>query len=953
MKNFKRNTFLLAIQLILFSFLTAQEPAQLKSAGNANLTDSPDLIPIDPSVKIGTLENGIKYYIKKNEKPENRAELRLAVNAGAMQEDEDQLGLAHFTEHMAFNGSKNFTKNELVDYLESVGTRFGPDLNAYTSFDETVYMLQVRSDEADHLDKGLTVIEDWASGISFDGEEIDKERGVVVSEWRSRLSGEQRMQQKYFPVMYHNSRYAERLPIGKPEIIENADYETVKRFYKDWYRPDLMSVIVVGDIDVDMIEKEIKERFGKIQPVVAPRKKENNDVPIHDETLVSVESDKEVAFTSVRMMIKHPHKPVSNIAQYRESLVRSLFNRMLNARLDELTRTAEPPFLFAYSGYGRNVGDLDTYTSSATSQEGNAMIAFEAMMIENYRVLQHGFNVSEMYRQKEEMMKFMEKTLKEKDKTESGRLSMRYVYNYLDDNPIPSPEQQMNLYEQLLPTIEVAEINRLAKGFIKEKGTVIVVTGPEKEDVPLPSKSEILNKLDEIKKMDLEPYEDDVVDEPLMTKKLSPKKIIDTEMMADLGITKWTLGNGVVVMAKQTSFKNDEILMSASSPGGHSLYGMDKYYSADVAAGIINQSGVRIFNLNQLERLLAGKNVNMSPYIAERSEGLRGSCSPDDLETMFQLAYLSFTSPREDDEAFKGYINRQKGIYKNLLSNPNYWFRDQVIKVQTQDHERRGFPKAENLDKVSHKEVMEIYKDRFSDASDFTFYIVGNFEEEQLKEYVQTYLGNLPGKNRVEKAKDVGSRYPGGKVVKNLEKGEAPKSEINILYHGDHVYEDWDNYVLRSLVELTRIKLREAMREDKGGVYGVGVYGGGQKEPIQQYSITISFNADPPKADELIQTAYDEIQKIKDDGVDEKDLQKVKETQKQSQIKNLEENRFWQRSMQNSVEDGTDIKNIQLETLESWIDKLTPADLQKAAQKFFNNDEMIQIVMHPDNAKNG
>lgn len=926
----------------------SKEKMQLNAVQKKVTQDSPMEIPKDPSVRKGKLENGLHYFIQKNVKPEKRAELRLAVKAGSMQEDDDQLGMAHFVEHMAFNGSKHFSKNELVDYLESVGTRFGPDLNAYTSFDETVYMLQVRTDDPEHLDKGLTVLEDWAHGISFDDEEIDKERGVVVSEWRSRLSADQRMQQKYFPIVYHQSRYAERLPIGKPEIIENATYDKFKRFYNDWYRPDLMAVVVVGDIDLDHMENQIKDRFGRIATASNPREKQDNSIPNHAETLISIEKDKEATFTNVRMMVKHPHIPVSNLAQYRESLVRNLYNRMLNARLDELTRIAEPPFMFGYSGYNQDVGDLDTYSSFSVAPEGKAMSAFEALLAENYRVLKHGFNVTELERQKDEMINGMERRVKEKDKTESTRLAMRLVYHYLKDNPIPSPEQQLKLYDQFLGTIDVDEVNRLAKRFLKDESKVIVVTGPDKEGVDLPAKEDILSAIEKAKTTDFAPYEDATVDEPLMTETLNPVKIVNEEMLTDLGIEIWTLANGVQVMTKQTDFKNDEISMSAYSSGGHSLYEIDQYYSARAASSIVNQSGIRIFDINQMERLLAGKRVRVSPFISERYEGVRGSCSPDDMKTMFELIYLTFTAPRKDKTAYQAYIAKEEGFLKNLMANPSFWFRDQVSKISSQNHPRRGFPSMEELDLVSMDEAFEIYKDRFADASDFTFFFVGNFETDQLREYCQTYLGNLPDIDRSEKWQDVGVDFPDGKIDKTFYRGEAPKSNINILYHGAHEWGEWNNYVFQSMISLVRIKLREAMREDKGGVYGVGVSGGPRKEPEQEYSITISFNSDPPRTDELIETAYQEIQKIKDKGVDKEDLQKVKETQKQTRIKALKQNRFWQSQMQSSFLNGTDLNNIKLENLEGWIEKLTVTDLQSAVTRYFNDEQKIQVVMHPE-----
>jgi zinc protease len=417
------------------------------------------VIPIDQRLVSGTLENGMKYYIQKNSKPENRAELRLVVDAGSILEDEDQLGIAHFVEHMAFNGTENFKKSELVDYLESVGTRFGPDLNAYTSFDETVYMLQVRSDSTELFDKGMLILKDWASGIAFEHQEIDKERGVVVSEWRTRLSAAQRMQQETLPMVYKGSRYAERLPIGDPEIIKTSDYSIFKRFYKDWYRPDLMAVVVVGDIDPSVVEKQIKENFGQIPASLNPRERKKYKVPTHPETLIAIASDEEASFTNVNVMNKLPQTKTKTMGDMRASILRSAYNGMFNERLAEIGKEADPPFVFAYTGYSGDVGDIDTYSSFAMVPEGKSIEALERLLLENKRVLEHGFTVSELERQKKNMMESAERRYKEMDKTNSAQLAMRYVYNYLDDNPIPSPSQMLKIYNKYLPGITVGEIN--------------------------------------------------------------------------------------------------------------------------------------------------------------------------------------------------------------------------------------------------------------------------------------------------------------------------------------------------------------------------------------------------------------------------------------------------------------------------------------------------------------
>jgi len=883
---------------------------------HANETFSKAL-PIDSDIRMGTLDNGLQYYIKKNTKPENRAELRLALNAGAMQEDDDQQGLAHFVEHMAFNGSTNFKKSELVDYLETVGTRFGPDLNAYTSFDETVYMLQVRTDDAELLDKGMLVLEDWAGGISFDNEEIDKERGVVESEWRSRLSPDQRMLNQWLPVLYNDSRYAKRLPIGKPEIIRNADYETVKRFYKDWYRPNLMAVVVVGDIDVDQMEKDVKQRFSKLKNPDTNRSVDAYPVPNHDKTLVSIVSDKEAPFTNVQLVYKHKYEPVTDLIGYRKNLVYRLYNTMLSARLDEISQQPNPPFSFAYTGYNGDVGSLATYSSYAMVPEGGAERGLEVVMTENERVLRHGFTITELDRAKKDLMTGMEKAFKEKDKTDS----------------------------------RLQEVNSLAKEWITEKNRVVVVTGPEKADTPLPKEAVIRSLLTKVQKQDIKPYIDEFIDEPLLSENLIAKPITSTREISEIDATEITLANGVKVVMKPTDFKNDEVLLRAFSNGGNSLYNDQDYKQASNAATVISQSGVGNFDNTQLTKKMTGKVVRVNPYIGGLRQGFRGSASPDDLKTMLEMVYLYSTKPRKDLEVLNSYTAKQTAIYKNLLSQPDYYFFDQTLKVKFDNHPRVGFPTTKDMEALDMDRIYQIYQERFSNASGMTFFLVGNFDKEKTIPMLSQYLGNLPTANKAENWKNTNVNYQKGVVKKTLTYGEAPKALVDITFHGEFDWTPENRYHFKSMIDILRIKMRESMREDKGGVYGVRVSGNTSQFPESKYNITISFNADPPRVDELIKTAMTDIKNAQANGAEEKDMKKIKETQRQGRIKNLKENRFWISSLETSYVEGLDPKNISLSSLEKGINSLTSDDIKNATNEYFDWNNYIQIVLLPE-AKN-
>ncbi len=909
-------------------------------------------IPMDPDFRTGELPNGMKYYIKKNTKPENRAELRLALKAGAVQEDEDQLGLAHFIEHMQFNGTEHFTKNELVNYLEKVGTKFGPDLNAYTSFDETVYMLQVRTDVPEQLDTGMLVLYDWAGKATLEEEEIDKERGVVISEWRTDLSPNQRMQQVYFPIMYKGSRYAKRLPIGDPEIVKNASYDVIRRFYKDWYRPDLMAVIVIGDVDVDKMETKIFKMFSKIGNPNNPRPREKYNVPPQKGTAVSIVTDKEAPFSNVWIVNKLPHIPIKTKKDYLETIKRRLFNMMLNSRLKEIQNGANPTFTFGYTRYSKNIGDIDAYSSWAIVPEGKELDALKTFTEENERVLRYGFTQTELDREKKNMLTSAEKRKKEKGKTESRRFASKAVYHFLENSPMLSADQYYNFLTNNLDDINLQSVNSLAKNWIKEDNRVVVITGQQKESVVMPTEQQVLGVLNNTKTGKLDAYVDKTVDKPLFSKNLPLAEVVKSENFDKYGIKKMVLKNGLEVYYKKTDFKNDEILFSAYSPGGSWLYDDNDYLDADYCSWVVEDMGISEFDNVQLNKLLTGKQVSVNPYVANLYDYFRGESTVKDLETMFQLINLYFTAPRKDAELFESFKIRQKGLYKNLLSEPRNYFRNLVSKIKYNNHLRASsMPQEEDFDKLNLDRLFEIYKERFGNASDFKFFFVGNFDENKLKTYIQKYLGNLPGNGNTEEWVDRNLNMVEGKVDKTIYHGIAPKTYVDRTYHGDFDWSPENEFLLNSLVKVMSIKLRESLREDKGGVYGVGVYGYGSKEPKQEYKLSFSFNSNPENAQDLIKAADEVINKLKTEGPDEEVMTKIKETKKQSRIKDLKENEYWLDQMNSIVKSGLDFSELTLDVLQARLDKLTAEDIKKAANKYLDESSVIEVKMYPENSK--
>lgn len=905
-------------------------------------------VPMDPTVRIGKLSNGMTYYIKANAKPENRAELRLALKAGSMQEDADQQGLAHFIEHMAFNGTEHFSKNELVNYLERVGSRFGPDLNAYTSFDETVYMLQVRTDDADQFEHGMLILRDWANGISFDSTEIDKERGVVISEWRSGLSPDQRMEQQTLPFLYYNSRYAKRLPIGDPEIVKTAPYNVVRRFYKDWYRPELMALFVVGTINPDEIEKQITEQFGTVKAKAPARTKEPNTVPEHEQTFARVVTDPEATNANVQIVYNHHGSKITSVLDYRQRLVENLYNRMLGRRLSDISKGANPPFVFSFTGYSQDVGDLATYSSFAMAAPKDTRRAFQTLLDENQRVWQHGFTQAELDREKANTQRQLEQNVLEENKVESNRVVQRLISHYLDEVPVPDAKQNLDMFTSMAPTITLEEVSQLAKKWIVDRNRVIIVTGPEKDKAMYPDSAELVSMVKATSMKNMEPYKDVDVSAPLLSGTFPVQPVLNATYDANLGVYHWSFANGVQVSAKPTTFKNDEILMNAYSNGGHSLYNDALYPSARGTSSVVGTSGVGTYNATGLEKKLTGQRVSVTPFIAERYEGLSGSSSVKDATTLMQLTYSYITAFRRDTTALNSYLTKERARYANLLSDPQNWYSDKVSRITSQNHPRRGFPSLASYDQIRMDDIMSVYKDRFKDVSDMHFYFVGNFNPDSLKQLTSRYLGALPGGGRQEQWKDVGDRFPEGRVDSVFYRGEAPKSLVQLIYHGVDHYDPDTSYILQSLVDLARIKLREELREEEGGVYGVSIGGGQSKYPIEQYSIRVSFNADPPRTNDLLASAQTVIAKIKEH-IDADDIAKVTEAQRQGRIKDLEQNQFWMGAFVNSWLNGTDMRTMtDMAALEKRIAGLNDAVLMKAARKYFNDGELISVVMFPE-----
>ncbi|MCX6258185.1 MAG: insulinase family protein [Bacteroidia bacterium] len=940
MKNYKTS-------LIVFLFLVV---CQIAVSGQKPNFDLNSKLPMNPAVLTGKLDNGMTYYILHNEQPKNRAELTLVVNAGSVDEDDDQQGFAHFNEHMAFNGTKNFPKNELVNYLESIGMKFGADVNAYTSFDETVFGIQIPLDSVKFLDKGLEILADWSHNVSFDKEEVDKERGVIQEEWRMGKGADDRMMRKNFPVILYNSKYASRIPIGLIDLINNGPADAIQRFYRDWYRPDLMAVVVVGDFDSRAMEVKIKDVFSKIPKAVNPREKKIFEIPDHDNTLVSITTDKEAQSSIVEIFYKHSQQLQTTVRDYRQKLIESLYSMILNNRLNELTMKENPPFIMGISTNTSFIGPKDVYINIAVARNNDFETALKTIMVENERVKRYGFTATEVERMKTAMLRTMETMYNDRKKQQSSQLLQELVRNFtISHEPAPGIEVENEYYKKFIPEITTEEVSKLAKEWITDKNRVFVIQAPEKPDVKIPTEADINRIIDQVSKEKIDPYIDKVVTKSLIDKEPIAGKVDKKTKNKKLDFEEWTLKNGIKVVLKQTDFKNDEILMSAYSFGGTSQYSLKDYISARVTSDVITESGVGPFEKVDLEKYLSDKIVHVDPYISETSEGFDGSSSPRDFETMLQLIYEYFTQPRQDTAAFNSYITKEKSSLQNRNTSPEAAFRDSITAITSQHSPYRKPMTEKLLDEAKLKRVMYIYRDRFGDPSNFTFFFVGNVDKKTAKPLIEKYLGGLPTVNRTETFKDLNIRKPGGIVKQTLYKGSEPKSMVYLNFHGSFNNTMEERTDLKMICEILSTKLLESIREDKSGVYTIGAYPDFAKYPVPTYDVHIVFPCAPENVDKLVAGVMDEVNKLRSKGPSAVDLNKGIEKLQREHETNIRENNFWLSSLKNYYFNNEDLGNIL--KYDKYVSSASSDRMKAAAGKFFDINNYILVTLKPETTK--
>lgn len=918
-------------------------PSAAASTAPAALDELDRPLPLDARVTRGKLDNGLTYYILPHQKPEKRAQIWLAVNAGSVLEDEDQRGLAHFVEHMGFNGTKRFPKQQLVDFLEKIGVRFGADLNAYTSFDETVYTLQVPTDDGEVLNRSLSVLRDWADGIAFEPAEVEKERGVVLEEWRLGRGARMRLFDKQAPVLFHGSKYADRLAIGKREVIEKASRDTLVRFYRDWYRPDLMAVIAVGDFEPAAVEARIKSEFASLKAPGKPRPRPKVTLPAHEKTLVSIETDPEMPNTTVALVSKLPHRPEASARDYRRTVAEQLVGSMLNARLDEIRRKPDAPFLSAVSSTSGLTRTADSFRQSASVKEDGVLAGMGALIEETLRVERHGFTKTELERAKSQLLRGFQQAAKERAKRDGSELAAEIVRHFFEDEAMPGREAELALVERFLPELGLEELNALVKS-LSGGSRVLVVTGPAKMNKP--SADQLLALHREVAGRKIEAYVDAGPGVPLMKGRPTPGSVVKTSSIPEIGVTEWRLSNGVRVIVKPTDFSNDQVRVSAFSPGGHSLVKDADWNAARFADIVIGQGGLGPFDAVQLRKALAGKLVSVSASIGELEEGLSGRAAPADLETLFQMMHLAFMAPRRDPEAFAAWRVRESESVKNRRLSPEGTFFEEMAVFASQNHPRRRPTTPEVVEKIDLDKALAVYKDRFADASDFTFVFVGNVELEKLQPLVEAYLGSLPDKKRKETWRDPKVAMPAGVKTKSVKKGSEPKAMVTLTFHGTEKWSRDTENDMRMLGEVLRLRLRQVLREDMGGVYGVQVGGGITRRPRQEYRFGVTFGCSPENVEKLKQAVFDEIAAIQKDGTTDDYIAKIKEARRRAHETELKDNGYWLRELERAYAFGDDPRLIP--DITPMLEKVSSDRVRAAAKKYISTKQYVLGVLTPE-----
>jgi zinc protease len=905
-------------------------------------------LPTDPKVRVGKLDNGLTYYIRQNAEPKGQAEFYIVQKVGSILEEENQRGLAHFLEHMAFNGSKNFPGKKMTSYLETIGIKSGENLNAGTSWDQTVYNISsVPVSREGILDSCLLVLHDWSSFISLDDKEIDNERGVIHEEWRTRSNAYQRIMEQVLPVAFEGNQYGNRFPIGKMEVIDNFKYQELKDYYKKWYRPDLQGLVIVGDVDVDKVEAKIKTLFADIAKPTNPATRTEYEVKDNDAPIVSVATDPEAQQVRVDIIYKRDLMPkqlrptaASLISKYMTEVI----EKMLNARLQELGQKANAPFADARSFDGNFyvANTKDAFDIAAFCKEGGINAGLTTIANEAERVRKFGFTASEFERAKADFLSDLETEYKDRAKQKNRYYVKQYVDNFINETPAPGIETEYQLYQQVTQMLPVEQINKFAAELIGEKNVVISITGPKKDGLVYPTKEETVAIFNKARTENVTAYEEKVSNEPLIATLPKAGKVVKEELGTKFGETIWTLSNGAKVLVKKTDFKDDQIIFTASSKGGTSLVDDKDAVNIKAINEVIGLGGLGSFSATDLPKLLAGKKAEVSTDVDTKSEGLNGSCTPKDLETMMQLTYLTVTAPRTDNDAFQSFVSRTKSMMANMEANPMVALNDSISTTLYGKNPRATRLMLKDMDKLDYKRIMEIYKERYANMGDFTFTFVGNIDMNTLKPMVEQYIASLPGNVTKENFRDVKMTPRKGEYKTIFEKEmKTPKATIFSIYTGKADYTVDNQLKMSILTQTMDILFNKTIREDEGGTYGVRIGGNTDNYPTDNFTFYISFDTDPKLIDKLLGKVKQGMTEVATDGPSTENLNKVKEFMLKSYTEAQRNNSHWLSAINSYYTWGLDSQN----GYEAKIKAISTDDIKKFASMLLAQKNEVDVIM--------
>ena len=899
----------------------------------------------DPSVKTGLLKNGFRYYIKRNVEPAGRATIYLANKAGSILETEEERGIAHFIEHMNFNGTKHFPKNELISYLERSGVKFGADLNAYTGFDETVYQLPLPTDNAELWSNGLQIMRDWAADATLDQTEFEKERGVIQEERRMRKDAGSRIAEQYRPILYNHSRYADRMPIGKDNVVLKSDVSVARNFYKRWYRPDLQALIIAGDIDVDAVEKQVIKLFSDLRSPAHAVPRKTYTIALKKSTDFLRTSDPEFSQSYIQFYFKQVSYPVKTREDFRKQLVERLTNMLYANRLSAVYNNSKPAYMGASAAISPLIANIDALTLNVALNPEKIKSSFDTFWTEMERVKRFGFTADEILAVKERFNRSMELALSEKNKAKSAGYAENYLQHFLKGDAYHSVEERDKLYHLYIGQITGKEIAQYLGAYLKSADQTILVLGPDKEKDQLPDQ-QLLNKwMHAVEITDIKPYQAEKAAGSLLTQIPVPGKIVKEDQVNELGIYHWQLDNGMNIYAKPTDFKNNQVLFTGFSHGGTSLYNDADFYSAKNAASFITSSGLGQFNAGQLDQILNKKALQVQPYITDREEGFSGASASGDLPAAFEMLYLYMTAAKLDTSRFNRILTQSKSAFRNRTPDPERDFSDTIGYVLSGYHPRRKPAAIENFDQIDSAKVRAIFRERFSNPGDFTFVFTGNFNVDSLKIWTANYLGAVPPDGNAERAKDLHIRVPEGKIRKDLRAGKSDKATVQFVLSGKYDYGIKSNLYLDLLKAALQFRLNTRLREVEGGVYSPQVYLTKAKEPVNFYAYTISFECDPARMEQLITAAKEEIAKLSISGATAEEVQKFVAEESRANELALRSNEFWLNTIQSSLNNNEPLLSVL--AVPADLKKLDSKESQQYSLQLLNQQNEIIFTLRP------